>query len=787
MNISAYAHFVQARRWWVILFCLFLIALAATGLTRLKLSTNLEVFFEPGDPQLIAYDAVRDTYTRDDNIFLVFAPADGQVFTPENLAMVEQITAAAWEIPYAMRVDSVSNFQHTEADGDDLRVSPLVDNALNMSASGIARAREVAVNEPLLRGRIITPEAHLTAINVTIQLPNIDRSSEIPAVVEAARLLRQQVQQAMPGADLKITGKVAGNFSFTEAALDDLGHIVPLALLIALLAIAGFLYFASGSALMAVLSTLATIAIIIGSVVIGMGLAGWLGIEVSPPVSNAPTVILTLAVADCMHLLMSFFQARRGGKAPEGALRHALKLNVQPVFLTSLTTVIGFLALNFSDAPPFHDLGNVVALGIVAAWLLSMSLLPALLSLMPARDSGREVANGDGMRRLADAVLQRPRAYLIGVLAVIAMTVTGLPRNELYDVWAEYFDERTQIRQDSDFAREHLNGFNTLEFDLGSGEAGGVVDPAYLQTLEDFSNWLRAQPEVKHVSTFSDVMKRLNRNMHGDDEAWYRLPEQRDLAAQYLLLYEFSLPFGLDLTNQVNLDKSSTRLIANLRESSTQDVLALQARAVEWQRANAPESFYHPGASSDAMFAHTGLRNVKSMLLGSFLGLLAISAVIAVALRSLRFGVLSLLLNLLPMLVGFGVWGLLVGRIGMGLSVVTGLTMGIVVDFTVHLLSKYKQGQQDNGLSTEDAIRYAFSTVGAALVVTTIVLIINFGLLAFSVFALNAEMGMLTAGIILVALLIDLFLLPPMLLLLGRQRGGLPGYAPGTADGPVVE
>ncbi len=768
--MTRYIHFIAQRPWLTMLLSSIVVLAAATGLPRLTLSTNLEVFFEPGDPQLLAYDAVRDTYTRDDNIFLVFAPADAQVFTPQNLAAVEEITAAAWAIPYAMRVDSVSNFQHTEADGDDLRVRPLVDQALNMSPAAIAKAREVAVNEPLLRGRIITPQAHLTAINVSIQLPNLDRSQEIPQVVEAARALRLQVQQRYPGADLKITGKVAGNFSFTEAALDDLGHIVPLALLMALLAIAGFLLFASGSLLTALAATFATILIIVGSVVIGMGLAGWLGIEVSPPVSNAPTVILTLAVADCMHLLMSFFQSRRQGDSRQQALGHTLRLNAQPVFLTSLTTVIGFLALNFSDAPPFHDLGNVVAMGIVGAWLLSMSLFPALLAVLPSRVERAPDAELGGMARLADQVIARPRFYFALVLVGILLSASGLPRNQLYDVWAEYFDPSTQIRQDSDFARAHLNGFNTLEFDLGAGQSGGVADPVYLNKLEDFANWLREQPEVKHVASFSDVMKRLNRNMHGDDDSWYRLPEARDLAAQYLLLYEFSLPFGLDLTNQVNLDKSATRLVANLRRSSTQDLLALQRRAVAWQQDNAPESFFHPGASSDAMFAHTGLRNVKSMLLGSLLGLLAISLIIAVALRSLRFGLISFVLNLLPMLVGFGIWGWLVGRIGMGLSVVTGLTMGIVVDFTVHLLSKYKQAQEQRGLDTEPAIRYAFSTVGAALVVTTLVLIINFGLLAFSVFALNAEMGTLTAGIILVALLIDLFLLPPLLLLFRRQR-----------------
>lgn len=497
------ANLIVRWRYAVLFFCAALVAGFATGLPKLKLSTNLEVFFAEGDPQLKAYDAVRDTYTRDDNIFLVFVPENGQVFTPENLAIVEELTEKAWSTPHAIRVDSVSNFQHTAALGDDLQVSPLVEDAMNMSLEDIARAREIAVNEPLISGKLITPSAHMTALNITIELPNIDRSKEIPEAVAYVRELRKELQAKHPGSDLKITGKVAGNLSFTEAALYDMSTIVPLALAIALLCIAGFLYMSSGSVLTGIMGTFATILVIIGSVVIGLGGAGWAGIEVSPPVSNAPTVILTLAVADCMHLLVSYFQARREGVGNRDAVAYTLKLNRQPVFLTSLTTVIGFLALNFSDAPPFKDLGNTVAIGIVAAWALSMLLLPALLAILPLPVKPKSDGQSQAMESLANTVLARPRTFFTISVLIIVAAASGIPKNQLYDVWAEYFHPSTQIRQDSDFARAHLNGFNTLEFNLGAGESGGVADPDYLQTLEDFANWLREQPEVMHVTSFT--------------------------------------------------------------------------------------------------------------------------------------------------------------------------------------------------------------------------------------------------------------------------------------------
>ena len=768
--IESYARWLIRARYFILLLSLVIVGVAGSGLSRLSLSADLEVFFSPDDPALQAYDAVRDTYSRDDNLFLVLVPSGEDVFTRDNLEALEKLTADAWAVPYSTRVDSIANYQHTAADGDDLKVRALVVDAQQMSDAQIAHARRVATDEPLLLGRLITPSGHLAAINISIHLPDGGRQQGIPEAVQHVRALVADYEARYPGIEVLITGKIAGNNAFTEASVYDITHIVPTALLVALGCIAIYMFMASRSVATAIGATISTILVIVASVVVGMGTAGWLGFAVTPPLVNAPTVILTLAVADCMHLLVTYFQARRGGADKQAAVIHTVRLNFQAVMLTSITTVIGFLALNFSESPPFHDLGNVSAIGVTAAWFFAISLLPALITFMPGAVATDPQAGNNRMAQLAGWVLGHGRASMAVVLALIVLAMSFLPRNELYDVWAEYFDESTEIRQDSDRARAHLNGFNTLEYSLGAGAPGGIAEPEYLRNLDRFAQWLEQQPEVSYVNHFAMIMKRLNRNMHGDDRAWHRLPDERELAAQYLLLYEFSLPFGLDLTNQVNLDKSATRLTIGLRSSSTKQVLAIQDRAAAWLQDNMPPEFFHPGASSDAMYAHVGQRNVIGMLVGSSLGLLAISLVIAIALRSPRFGLISLLLNALPMLVGFGIWGLLVGRIGMGLSVVSGLTMGIVVDYTVHILSKYQLARSMQNLETDAAIRYAFSTVGSALVVTTVVLCVNFGLLAFSVFVLNAELGILTATIIVIALLIDLFLLPPLLQLLDRWR-----------------
>jgi predicted RND superfamily exporter protein len=199
-------------------------------------------------------------------------------------------------------------------------------------------------------------------------------------------------------------------------------------------------------------------------------------------------------------------------------------------------------------------------------------------------------------------------------------------------------------------------------------------------------------------------------------------------------------------------------------------MLALEQRAADWFKDNLPGTRVSHGTGSNIMFAHIGQSNIRSMLEGTFGALILISLVLALSLRSAWYGALAMLPNLLPALVGFGIWGLLVGQIGLGLSVVFGMTLGIVVDYTVHFLSKFLRATREHNYATEEGIRYAFGTVGVALVVTTLILCANFAVLTLSDFALNSEMGLMTAATIVIALLVDFLFVPPLLIFLLRRR-----------------
>ena len=752
---KTYGEWLVRWRYPVLIFFILAAILAASGARFLTFKTDYRVFFSDDNPQLQAFEELQNTYTKTDNVLFVLAPRDGNVFSRETLASVVRLTESAWQIPYSIRVDSISNYQHTEAEDDDLTVDDLVSDVERLDAAGLRRIRDIALNEPLIANRLISDRGHVTGVNVTIQLPDDGTGKEVPEITAFARQLVEEVQAGNPDLDVYLTGMVVMNNSFPEVMLRDQRTLVPMMFAVVLVTL--ILLLRSVSA------TLGTFLVIVFSIVTGMGLAGWMGIALTPPSSASPTIILTLAVADCVHVLISFLHAMRRGLDKTSAMVDSLRINLQPIFLTSLTTAIGFMSMNFSDAPPFRDLGNIVAMGVAAAFVFSVTILPALMLILPVHVKPGPTRRTRMMDKFADFVVQR-RGVLFWTMGLVIVTlVTFIPRNELNDEFIKYFDKTIDFRNATEFATENLTGIYTIDYSLGTGESGGISDPGLLADIEDFANWYREQPGVLHVNSVTDTMKRLNKNMHGDQPDWYRLPDQRELSAQYLLLYEMSLPYGLDLNNQIDVSKSATRLSVAIDNVSSNELLALEDAAQQWMNDNTP-GMQTKGASPSVMFAHIGQRNIRSMLTGVTIALVLISLILTFALRSLKIGLVSLIPNLAPAAMGFGLWGLLVGEVGLALSVVAGMTLGIVVDDTVHFLSKYLRARREQGMNSQDAVRYAFHTVGVALLVTTIVLVAGFLVLSQSTFKLNSDMGLLTSITIALALLADFIFLPPLLM-----------------------
>jgi len=755
--VRQYANWVIQYRLWIVLIIVSVVLAAASGARHLEFSTNYRAFFSDENPELLAFEEFQKTYTKNDNILFVIQAKEG-VFNPRLAKAIEWLTDKAWSTPYVVRVDSISNFQHSWAKGDELIVNDLIEHGDAYSEAQFKQRRAVALSEPLLLNNLISPNATTTGINVTLQYPE-KSITEVPEAVAYARSLVKQLNEKYPDLTIVLSGISMLNNAFAESGEADAMSLVPLMYLILIVMLI--------VVLRSVSATLVTVLVIGFSTLVAMGLTGYLGVKLTPISITAPTIILTLAIADSIHILVSMLALMRQGLEKIEALKEALRINILPVSITSLTTMVGFLSLNFSDAPPFWHLGNITAMGIAAAWVLSLLFLPALLSYLPIKapsHSGPMKWLQSFLEKLSGFVINKWKPILV-VSGIISVSLVALaPQVDLNDQFVRYFDKRVEFRNHAIFAEQNLNGVYIIEYSMPSGSAGGINNPEYLTALEQFTKWLRAQQEVMHVYSYSDIIKRLNKNMHADEPAWYRIPEQQDMAAQYLLLYELSLPNGLDLNDRIDIDKSATRVSVTIREISTVEIHQFLKTTDEWFEHNVPASMHAKSTGATVMFSYISKRNVESMLKGNLLAILAIAVILMLALRSFSIGFMSLIPNAVPILATFGIWYLLVGQVGMAAATVTATSLGIVVDDTVHFLTKYLLARREKGMEVPEAIRYAFETVGTAIIMTTLVLVIGFSILAGSTFLINAQMGLLTAIAIVLALLTDFFLLPALLM-----------------------
>ncbi|MAQ99071.1 MAG: RND transporter [Oceanospirillaceae bacterium] len=755
-------YWATERPWLVI--ALFVIAsvTAIAGAKNLYFRGDYQVFFEDDYGPLADFEHMQKVFTKTENVAILMIPESGDVVTTDMLNLVREFTDMSWQTPYSSRVDSLTNFQYTWSEYDDMMVDNLVPDQDEFTSEELERIRSIALDEPSLRGNLISPDSKATMINIILQLP--DDQTDKTAIVSKVKLyvdgMIEKLKQEHPGVSFYQTGVIPMNYAFAAEARKDMQTLIPIMLVV----VVGMI----GLMMRSALATVAVSVVLVLAIGATMGLAGWWNYFLSVATINVPIVVFIIGVADCVHIAATMQYAQKLGKGRKEAVVYSLDLNWVPIFITSATTAVGFLTLTMSDSPVFADFGLLCAVGVTICYLMSILFFPALLTVMPIRLADKTEKPSPEMHWLADKVIKYKTPLLI-FLSIVTVLVGSLAfKNDLNDMPIEYFAESTEFRQAAQAQNDNLSGVMRVDFALYSHEEGGISEPEFIYALEQFQQWLNEQPEVEHASSLADIYKRLNKNMHADDESWYKIPEDRELAAQYLLLYEMSLPYGLDLNNQINIDKSAARVTAIMGDTGTQEILDFEISSKAWFEENFP-GIEMKVASPAIMFSHIGLTNMHSMIKSLFIAILLISGIMMFALKSLRLGAISLIPTLSPALVGFGIWFLISGYLNLGLSIVASMTLGIIVDDCVHFLAKYKRARAD-GMSTEEAVRYAFVNVGRALVITTVVLSVGFSILLMSAFRLNSDMGLATTIVLITALVIDFLFLPPLLLVLDKDK-----------------
>ena len=749
LNVNFLAESIIRFRPICIIISILIVIGLTQGLSKISFNPDINAFFPENDPITTSHLKIEDTYSSMDNAVIGIGVKEGTIFTNEILTLIEDLTEKAWKTPHSLRVDSLSNYSYVSANGDDLYIEPFIENSSSYDLNTLKEKELIIEGEELAYGAFISKDKRTSLINIVFDPPRNDIESEYQESLNYVLAFLEEARKKHPEVDLIISGIVYMEYQSPMLIKEQMPKLITTAILVILLTL--FLLLRS------LVAVAGSFLLILMSVVSAMGSIGFMSGDISQPFIMVPILIATLAVADCVHLFTLYFQNLDSSRKSKEAMLESLKLNLQPLFLTSLTTAIGFLSLNLAPVEPLRGIGNGVAVGVFLAFIFTVLLLAPIVSYFNVKQSKNINFQKNIARKLGRFSIKNYKRLLVIVPVISCFLMAFIPLNKTNDNPLEFYSERyTTSAADSKWISQRIGGTFPVSYELNS--KGIVSDPDFLREVDKFSEWLASNKEVLHVSSLSKIMKNLNKTLHGKKEEWNVIPEEPDLSAQYLFFYEMSLPYGLDLTNSISQNKESIKLVASLKELNSLEYREFAKRVENYASQNMPKDMVSIGTGTRPIFAFLSNILITQLTYALGIGIVLITATIILFFRSPRYGMLTSVTNVLPIGVAFGVWAIVSGEISMLVGIGMGTTLGIIVDFTVHFLSKYLHARRQKNLSAEEATEYAFEKVGFALLITSLSLIAGFLVLLQAFFIPIHGFVLFSSIAFLSALIIDLLL-----------------------------
>jgi len=728
-----------------------LVALCSTGLVNIKMSSDTRAFFDEASPSVQQLHAMEEKYAKTNNIFVVFRRSRDTIAETEVLRDILGFHDALWTVPYATRVDSLVNYKHVQGTDVDFSAEDLINpNAIASGELTENLLRHIANQDPTVFGRLVSPDLQTIGFNINVSLPEGDATGAIVKSIDEVRHLAAQLAGKHAEYETFVSGTLPLMATFAEAAKRDMLMLIPMALLLSSVIVIVALRsirFAMG------LLTCTTVTALVTT-----GIWASAGHVFNTATAVAPIIIMVLCIAAGLHIVVAI----RSSTATDSKQRieDGLRATIRPSLLALGTTLLSFLAFNFADAPPLQSLGNIVCTGLLIGYASLYTLMPAVAQLIGLPSTTTPQGNRD-----------RPQSYIArhqGMLAtlcliLVAIATPGITKLRLDDDFLTYFDRSFEYRRAMEFTQRHLTGQNRVQIDLPHPN-GEVTDPDYVTAAIELQRWLRAHPNVNTTAGYVDALSQVARSM---PERQGALPDTQAGIAEYVFLYELSLAPGESLADIISVDRTSSRIILTTTGLTSQGLRAFANEVNGWLE----EQGYFTNAvvfDLSLLFASLSTDNVKSMLIATLISVSLIAIAVGVILRNARYGFACLIVSLVPLVTGFGIWGWTVGEIGLPGAVIVALTIGVLIDDAVHFLHKYRSvvDKMGHNLAVEHAVR----TAGQAMFYTTCALLCGFSLLYFSGFLINSQLGVFTCLVFALALIFCLGLLPRLIQSRGSAR-----------------
>lgn len=742
--------------WRSILLGLCILTVFLPGLTKVESDFSYRIWFRDSEPLIKRYDNFQAKFGNDDLVNIIVHSPDG-IFDKESIKLIQDLTRELWKITDVISVDSITNYQWTSASDDELIIEDFIYGSLDDNELLIKK--RMALSDKTLPDYLINKDATVTNIYAKIK-PHFDGAPDDKLIISETKEMIKKLREKLPSDDqhqIFTNGSLDINNTFREVSEHDVATIFPIVFLIIII----FLVYAFRNTFAVILPLL----IISVTTLATFGLAGYLGIKFNNLIAMVPTILMAIAIADSVHVLVTYFQFRKKQLSEEESIAKAFEKNFKPVILTTISTAIGFFSCTTSDLIPLRDLGILAGSGTVLALIFTTLIMVPLLKIKKIKvTSLKGPSKHEKKEQFVKTLvnyLERNKTLILTSTLLITIFFSYLgSKNEVNSNPYTYFTSNVPLRASNDFTLKKLGGFYGPQVVVNSNRPDGIKDPAFLKKVELFQNWLEEKDYISRVTSIVEVIKSMNKSMHGDREEFYKIPNNRKTIAELLFLYTMSLPQGKDLNDRMTIEKDSIRMnvLWTLQGSkeSLEKMKMIENKAKEFEL-DALVTGKIPIYQNMTTFV------VKSFFSSIALAFIGISILLIIIFKSFKLGLMSMIPNVVPLAIGAGLMKVFSTPIDVGTALVSSVCLGIVVDDTIHFLNSYYFNKK-NGKSNKESLISVLTTTGPALIWTTLILSIGFGALIFANFTPNMHFGVFTAIVLLIALVVDLIILPTILL-----------------------
>jgi len=750
-------------RWVIAILIPLITVMMASNLKNLEFEGSYRIWFGEESKILKNYDHFRAVFGNDDAVTIMFTDEDG-IFTPEALETIDNITRKLWETHYIARVDSLTNYQYVHSDAeypDEVLVEDFIEDPSMYTQEQLNKKREIALTQDIIVGKLISSDAKTTMI-VGRMTPKAGDDPKVAFNLRDSVLKIIAPEEKKNGYKFFLGGGPIINTSFIEIAQHDGGIFTPAVIVVAMVLL--LLIFRKIS------SMITSILVVIFTFLIVLSIQVLLGFKLNNFTANIPVFVVAIGIADAMHLIWIYTMARKKGMDNHTSIHYTVKKNFLAIFLTSVTTSVGFASLGVSAVVPIQTLGIATASAALLAFVLTILFVPAMLAILNPNiktDEKIQGANNHPMAVWYTHFLKKNAKIILGVSITIFVGLgLGIFKANVDSNTVKYFKKDFPFRVAVNEMQEKLTGPMSYEIIVDAKAKDGIKNPEFLRTVEKFYEEFYAKyPDVRHISSLLDVIKTFNEVMDGSKT----VPNSQDLVAQYLLLYSLSLPQGMEINDKMDIDERLLRVSASMNLVETSKDLEMINWVEDWWE-ETPYSATVNGQT--VMFAHMQHDVTATLIQSITLAVIMISLIMLIIFKNWRMLPLFIVPNVLPIALVVGVMGWLGIDIDMGVAIAGAIIIGVAVDDTIHFMVKYIEARK-RGDNLEDAMKYVMSYAGSAIIFTTIVLSLAFLVFIFSNFNPNYHFGVVTASALVIAVIVDLVALPALLMIIDDKEKSL--------------